>query len=452
MARLIPVEWPDRGSSPDLPSIPLEELTARLARTRAAMDAAGLTHLVVYGDKEHFANLAWLTHFDPRFEEALFLLGPEGKPRLLVGNECAAYVRISPLLGAGELEAERYQPFSLPDQPRGDSRDLIEIFQDAGISSGARVGLAGWKEYGDPSRLDAPAYLADALRDLAGRENVRNAAGLLARLRRRCTAWEIAFFEATNARAGGAMRRIIHGARPGMTDREVIALASYDGLPLSCHMTCKTGPKRVSLASASGAILERGQPWSANVAYWGANVCRAAWVAESSAELPAAARDYVDAFGGPYMDAVAAWVDALRIGVEGGTLQDLADRMLPAERYNVFLNPGHLIHYEEWLGSPVYPGSKELIEDGMLFQTDIIPSHPVYFTARMEEALAIAGPELRAELAARFPAAWERIRARWTFAREILGFPLHEEHLPLSDTFGLAAPFLLNPQMVFAIP
>ena len=30
-----------------------------------------LDALVVYADREHFANLLWLTNYDPRFEEAV---------------------------------------------------------------------------------------------------------------------------------------------------------------------------------------------------------------------------------------------------------------------------------------------------------------------------------------------------------------------------------------------
>ena len=38
---------------------------------RRRMDERGLDQLVVYADREHSANLSYLTGFDPRFEEAL---------------------------------------------------------------------------------------------------------------------------------------------------------------------------------------------------------------------------------------------------------------------------------------------------------------------------------------------------------------------------------------------
>src|SRR5579859_3311278 len=110
--RLTDLEWPAFGLAERPPAVEASELRARLAAMRAGMAAARLTHTIVYGDREHFANLAYLTHFDPRFEEALLILTQEERsPLLLVGNECEGYVGVSPLLAAGHLRFERYHPF-----------------------------------------------------------------------------------------------------------------------------------------------------------------------------------------------------------------------------------------------------------------------------------------------------------------------------------------------------
>ena len=54
---------------PVVPAPPaLEELEDRLQRLRKKMVEQDLSHMVVYGDREHFANLMYLVHFDPRFE------------------------------------------------------------------------------------------------------------------------------------------------------------------------------------------------------------------------------------------------------------------------------------------------------------------------------------------------------------------------------------------------
>jgi hypothetical protein len=446
--------WPEFGMASTAPVSTLDEYRQRLARTRERMATRGLTHLVVYGDREHFANLAWLTRFDPRFEEALLIVGVEGKPLLLTGNECQGYLPISPLWKAGDLRTERYQPFSLLDQPRDASRTLEAILPGEGIADGARVGCAGWKYYGDRRRMDTPAYIVDALRELAS--EVEDATDLFVHagygLRARCSASEIAFFEYSNGKASEAMKRIHFAARCGMTDHELLEHARYDGLPLACAMTLKTGPNRISLASPSGNRLERSHFWSANIAYWGSNICRAAWVAESEEDLPAAARDYVEAFAGPYFAAMCEWLGTLRIGSRGGDLYRLIQERLPFKRFRIYLNPGHLIHLDEWVSSPFFEGSEIAVASGMVIQTDVIPSSPAYSSTRMEDGVAIADAALREELRRDFPECAARCHARREFLAESLGIELPEEVLPLSNTACLVAPYLLRPELVFAIP
>ena len=117
---LTPVVVPEFGCPVGLPELPPAEFEARLAAMRARMREEGLDFLVVYGDREHAANVAFLTGYDPRFEETLLVIGPGGRPLLLVGNEGLAYSAISPL----DLECSLYQTFSLLGQPRDRSKPL----------------------------------------------------------------------------------------------------------------------------------------------------------------------------------------------------------------------------------------------------------------------------------------------------------------------------------------
>ena len=61
----------------------------QLMRSAAArpISAPECDWLVVYADREHLANIAFLSGYDPRFEEALLLLGPRQRRVLVVGNE-----------------------------------------------------------------------------------------------------------------------------------------------------------------------------------------------------------------------------------------------------------------------------------------------------------------------------------------------------------------------------
>jgi hypothetical protein len=100
------VVLPSFGRARTCPEIPTELYRTRLSRTVERMRAAKLDALVVYADREHCANVAYLTGFDPRFEESLLLLSSEGRRKLLVGNECLGYL---PDTQALALEVELFQ-------------------------------------------------------------------------------------------------------------------------------------------------------------------------------------------------------------------------------------------------------------------------------------------------------------------------------------------------------
>ena len=458
--RLQEIDWPDFGSY-ERPSSPtVNEFEQRLKRTRLAMEQRGLTHLVVYGDREHMANLTYLTGFDPRFEEALLILKLEGDPLLLVGNECEGYLPISPLYEAGKLRSERYQPFSLLNQPRDASRFIKEIFAGEEIGENAVVGCVGWKYFGDIEHPDSkhavelPAYLVDTLRDLAGRDSVTNATAIFMHpgygLRTTCSPAEIAYFEYTNILASLGMKRMLFGLREGMTDHELARLIEYNGEPLGCHMTLAVAD-RPGLAGPMGAVIDRGVPLSTNISYWGSNSCRAGWVAASAKDLPMAAQDYVENFAGPYFAVMGQWLSLLRIGTTGDRLARLVNEKLPFEQYGIFLNPGHLIHLDEWVSSPIYLGSNIPLHSGMALQVDVIPASATYASTRMEDGVVIADEGLRRDLQAQFPACFARCQQRRTYMIDILGIELAEEVLPLSNIPGIVPPFFLSPNTVFTL-
>ena len=452
MAKLIELELPDFGRAAEPPPWRLsrEAYQARLDTIRARMDRRGWTHLIVYGDREHFANLLWTSGFDPRFEEALLIIGLRGDPLMLAGNECVNYLPASP----APMRVERFQSFSLPSMPNDSSRPLADILRDESIDAHSRVGLAGWKDYADPRRIDAPSYLVDAVRFAAGWENVENAADLfinpLDGLRSTATAEEIVFFEWTGTLASDGMRRVIQAVEPGALDHDLLKHAQYNGVPLGCHMTLKCGSNRVSLASARGERIVRGGRFSSGISYWGANCCRAGWVAEGPADLPAAARDYIDAFAGPYFEAMAAWFQTLRIGVAGGELHRAIHSRLGDDKFHVFLNAGHLIGFDEWISSPVWEDSSVPLRPGMVVQSDVIPSHPDYYSSRMEDGYALAGASLRDEIRRISPQCLERCEARRNWMRWSLNLPASDDLLPLTNLPGVVSPFVLNPSLLLS--
>lgn len=462
MPRLTRLAWPDHGR-PALPPAPTAaELHARLAATRAAAAARGLDALAIYGDREHAANLHWLTGFDPRFEETVLAISP-GTATLIVGNECLPYAGVSPLVADGTITVRHCPSLSLISQPRaGQTHGGLTIAQAlaAAIPAGARVGAAGWKYFGadevpDPAAaLDWPAFLADPLRDRAAR--VTNATDLFMHpghgLRARVDAAEIARLEFANAMAVRAVKRLVAALAEGATDFDILEAAGIGGLPLGCHATFACGDRAFQgMSSPTGQTLRLGSPLSFNVCHWGANVCRAGWIARGPADLPAAAQDTLAAFVFPYVQAMSDWCALMRTGVTGDAVAQAMALALPADPFGVTLNPGHLIGTDEWISSPIFPGSDIPLASGMAMQMDVIPGHPVHGSTRMEDGYVIADAGLRADLAARFPDVATRCTARAAFMRDVIGMDVPDTLLPLSDTCGIVAPWLLDAGLVVTL-
>ncbi|MBA2489446.1 MAG: hypothetical protein H0V36_09045 [Chloroflexi bacterium] len=147
----------------------------------------------------------------------------------------------------------------------------------------------------------------------------------------------------------------------------------------------------------------------------------------------------------PYIEAVADWYGALRNGQSGGPLQAIIDRHLSDPFFGIFLNPGHQLHLDEWVNSPIAPGSTIELQSGMTFQVDIIPATGAdYFTTNIEDGVALADESLRTSFAADYPNAWERIQRRRDFMADSLGIDLHPDVLPFSNIPAYLPPFLLR--------
>ena len=447
-ARLAEIPIPEFAMPDPPPILPGHLYGARLERLRAGMEERSLDRLVIYADREHSANLAYLTGFDPRFEEAILILGPTQVPAILVGNECYGLAGAAPL----SMRRHLFQDLSLPAQPRDASRSLAQILTEEGIETGGRVGVIGWKSYADPDRIEVPAFIVDELRRLTGSGGtVQNAVELLIHprhgLRVINEVEQLAAFEHAACQTSSGVRRLLFGLRPGMTEREAVRLLDWNGTPLSCHLMLSSGPRaRFGLLSPTERPIEHGDPFTVAFGIWGALNCRAGFVVGDAGELPAEIADYVERLVAPYFTAVAEWYGALRVGQPGRVLQEIIDRHLGDPFFGVSLNPGHQIHLDEWVNSPISRGSDVELRSGMALQVDIIPATGTpYFTTNVEDGVALADQPLRDSIARDYPAAWARIQARRRFMAEALGIDLHPDVLPFSNIPAYLPPFLLRP-------
>ncbi|MCX7783050.1 MAG: hypothetical protein N2318_05340 [Meiothermus sp.] len=435
--RLTPIEVPG-----EVPVLPPRVFAERYERLEARRQQAGLDAILLYADREHAANLGWLTDFTPRFEEALWIQVGGQTPTLLVGNECLSFARTVCKL---EANFELYQDFSLPGQDRSQSTDLPGLLRKAGLGQGLQVGLVGWKPM---PALDVPHWIVEAVEAVTGRVP-RNAADLLMHpatgLRTRLEPEQIRWAEYASALSSEGILNWVWGLHEGQSEREAAKHLMSFGLELSCHPMVNFGPQISSgLGSPRNHRVQPGFYAQAAFGLVGGLTCRAGRLVR--ADYQEDTDQYLELVAN-YLQVVHAWYATLGVGILAGEVFAKAHQT-KNNAWDFALNPGHLIQMDEWLSSPFAKGSGVALQSGMALQQDIIPvprhGHAV---VNMEDGLVLADADLRQELGRFDPALMERVAQRRQ-VMEQLGFQLGEEVLPLSNIQGIFFPFLLQPEYV----
>jgi hypothetical protein len=258
---------------------------------------------------------------------------------------------------------------------------------------------------------------------------------------------QLARFEFAATYSSQAVCNVVFGTMPGMTEFEAVELMRLNGLPLSCHMMLSAGQRAfMGLPSPSMRHIEKGEPITTACGFWGGLNSRAGFMVASGKELPTGIQDYVEKLVGPYFEAIAAWYSTIGIGVSGGELYQAIHQRIGDPFFGVTLNPGHLIHLDEWVSSPIYRGSTRTLKSGMAIQVDVIPATGSdYFTTNIEDGIALADADLRAAFQQAYPEAWTRIQARRDFMQNTLGITLKPEVLPFSNIPAYLPPYWLAP-------
>lgn len=457
-ARLTEVTLPEYGMPEQSPVIGDEVYKDRLDHLRKKMDEVGLDAVVVYADREHTANFTYLTGFDPRFEEALLILRSRSDPVIITGPENIGRARSS----RHSPHAMLYPTFGLLGQDRTKTPPLHDLLNHAGIQKQQKVGVAGWKYFVRDETPDfeswseVPSFIVDTIRRLVGETGrVINAGPLFMQsetgLRAINDIDQLAQFEFAACHASEAIKKVVFGIRPGMREMEAARLMRLPQMPLSAHPMLSSGQRAYAgLESPGDRIINKGDPVTTAVGLWGALTARAGWMAASSDDLPHDARDYVSRLAAPYFETAAAWYEMMGIGVSGGDLYRMVWERLGDPFFGLILNPGHLIHIDEWMNTPIYRDSYEIVRSHQAIQLDIIPATgSSYFTINIEDGVMLLDESGRRAFAEKYPEAWHRINARKAFMADVLGIHLKPETLPLSNLAGYLPPFFLSPHVAF---
>lgn len=438
-----------------------EDYLQRIERLWNMEQSAEYTSVVVYGDREHFSNLFYFTGYDPRFEEALLILKKGKKPTIIVGNEGMGYIQKVPY----DINVILYQTFGLMGQPNESSASLKDILKREVGEEGAYIGLIGWKSYiKDLFDIgtcvsDVPSYIVKTLADVVGREAIENATDLLMDneygLRHHVSAKEIVQFELQATKVSRGTYNAIKNMKEGMTEIEVSALLGIDGDPVCTHPNVNFGDKNVSLGLNSPDYyteLKYGEPAGVGYGLRGSLVHKSGMYIRDMEDLAEDKKHYIEEVAKPYFASVVSWYEMMQIGTSYGEIYDMIEKDLGFEKFNIVLNPGHLIHTDEWTNSPFTKGNKQKIHSGSVLQCDYsVCFKEPYLPCHIEDGLAIGNEALHNEIREISPSCYKRIMERKQFMRKVLNIDLPEEVLPLSDLPAVCFPYMADISIVLAV-
>ena len=255
---LISLDLPDFGIPKEQPTINAEIYKERLIKFRDDLKNNQINSAVIYADREHFANMHYLTGFDPRFEEALLILHVnEEKTYLITGPENQGYANISEI----NLIKKMYPPFGLLGQDRSKTPTLESMLIECGLKKNIACGIIGWKyfvnnEFENPdSTFEIPYYILSSISKVVGSISyLKNITSWFMNpsvgYRSKNELEEIAFFEFSSCHTSTSLRNVLNNIQPEKTEFEVASNYKCIGIPLSCHLMFSTG-KRASLGLAS---------------------------------------------------------------------------------------------------------------------------------------------------------------------------------------------------------
>lgn len=436
------------------PVITKEDYETRIGNLLEA--ASSYTHLLIYADKEHFSNLEYLTGYDPRYEECMMLLKRGSLPWMILGNEGMGQAQCLMI----SHEKVLFQSLSPMGQPRGKSKNLVEILSDFGISPDSQVGILGWKSFTSKEFRDwkhtfeVPAYIIKSVEALTC--SFENANWLMMDndrgLRIVQDTKTLILSEIASTKASRKTWNFVKGLKEGMTEIEASQLFNIDGEPCPTYPNICFYGKGI-LSPDYHRTLALGQPIGYGMGYRYAQIHRVSFYIRNFDDLAPEYREPVKKLLNTYFEAAAVWFESLGIGVAGKDIWLKVKKVIGSyEDFGIALNPGHLIHTEEWINSPFSEESTTILKSGMLIQCDFTarPSYCMGLGVHMEDGIILADEKTQEEIRLLAPDSFARMKERQRFMREVLGIQIKDEVLPTSDLCGMLHPFCADLQWIMA--
>ncbi len=445
MDKVMPIELSD------------ETLNVRKNKVLSAMKINNFDKLVIYGDVEHGSNFEYLIGYFPRFEEALLVIDKDGDMKLLLGNENLNKASKARLV----CESIHISLFSLPNQPNREDKTLNDCLVEAGISKNQKVGIVGWKLFtskleSNSKLFDVPYYVIDEIKKIVdNEENVVNATELFIGengIRTCNVANEIAHYEFGASLASDCILDAMNLIEEGVSEFELGDRLVRNGQHTSIVTIASSGPRYIKANMfPQNRKVKIKDPISLTVGYRGGSSSRAGYAVRKTDDLDESCKNYLEDLAFPYFKAYAIWLENVKLGLEGKEIFDLIENVLPRETYHWSLCPGHLTAEEEWMSSPIYEGSTEILKSGMIFQIDIIPSKEGMAGTCCESTVVLADDNLKNEIKKQYPDMWDRMQDRILYIKNELGINISDDILPMCSTVAYMRPYLLNKECACVI-
>jgi Xaa-Pro aminopeptidase len=415
-----------------------------------------LNSLIIYADLEHGNNFEYLAGFIPRFEEALLVLHSDGSIYYLLGNENLKLAEHAHNKGT----VIHVPQFSLPNQPMYDSPKIKDLLMQAGLKKGNSVGIVGWKKFtstaeDNSATFDVPYFIVNKIQEILGdKGSLTNEINIFLGnngVRTVNNANELVHYSFGSQLASKAIIQTMNSIELDKTEMEIASNLELFGQPNSV-VTIVAAGQRFKNANLypTRKKLQLGETLSLTVGYKGGLQSRAGFICETEDQLPKEYAGYLDKVVKPYFTATCAWIENIHVGMNGYELYNIINSVFPKDEYGWTLNPGHLIGNDEWMSSPIYEGSKEVLKSGMMFQIDIIPSVNGYPGTSAECGIALIDEQLRKELKSDYPEFYFQCEESKNYLINELGIDVSNDVLVISNAVLYLRPFFLNKEYAMA--
>jgi len=379
----------------DGPRIEPAEFAARRAALDEALDARGIAAWIAFADDRQFVggdHVRYLCDLMPHFEGALLAARVGAEPIVMTGPETAGHAQVAaervPVAGIHVLDE-----LCVPglDYPTIATRRGVELLRDL-TDGAARVGLLGG--------ADMPRSLSRVLPD--GREYV-DADDIAYALRAIKSPREHAVLDWIYAVTADAMRALAAAVRPGVSERELAAVAEHamraagaEGFAIDTIVASGATNTRPVITRASGRRLREGDLVSVTLGPRYEGYC-------ISFARPFVLGDNPDALraveAGRQAEAAAA--DLLLTGEPGWAAAAAAKRVvdeagLGAAVSEMWVHSSGVVEFEPPF---LTPASGERLREGMAVSIDIPIFAAPWGGLRIEDGFAIGPAGARPRIA-----------------------------------------------------